>query len=404
MRPSQFIKRFCQVIDPLLIAGIGLLQANLQFAVSQKGPVLSKGAAVVIRNLHGGIQVAGWDKDWVEVEVVPEKGNVSGGAKISPPEGTVSEVLIQPDPVTAKGEVKLKVQLPRFVQLKAVEANDGDISVRSIEGAVHASTGSGNILISQTGEVTAHSSSGDVSVTQAQGAVSIATQSGDIKLNSTGAAELRTQSGDVVLSGSKGNVLIQTSSGDMEVQGIGGDLTVKTSSGDVKASAVEGRLVVNAVSSDVVARRIKLDAQILIVSGDVGLECVGGRTEAGSTSGEIALTNVRGDVDAHSASGDLRISGLIKAGGRYRLKSNSGSVHMTIPENSPGFLATLSSYSSAAETDFPLTLEPGLQHGSISNRVTGKFGDGSAQITLDSFSGEVKLHKASPQSFKQCEE
>jgi DUF4097 and DUF4098 domain-containing protein YvlB len=404
MRSSQFIKRFCQVIDPLLFAGMGLLQANFLSAAPQKGPVLSKGAVAVIRNLHGGIQVAGWDKDWVEVEVVPEKGNVSAGAKISPPEGTVGEVLIQPDPSTAVGEVKLKVQIPRFVQLKAVEGNNGDISVKGIEGAVHASSNSGNILIDQTGEVTVHSSSGDVSVAQIQGAVSVATQSGDIKINSAGPVEVQTQSGDVVLSGSNGSALVQTSSGDMTVHGVGGNLTVKTSSGDVNASAVQGRLVVNAVSSDVVAQRIKQDAQVLIVSGDVVLECVGGRTEAGSTSGEITLTNVRGDVDAHSASGDIRFSGVIKAGGRYRLKSNSGSAHMTIPENSPGFLATLSSYSGSAETDFPLTLEPGLQRGSINNRITGKFGDGGAQITLDSFSAEVKLRKASSHSFKQCEE
>jgi hypothetical protein len=54
------------------------------------------------------------------------------------------------------------------------------------------------------------------------------------------------------------------------------------------------------------------------------------------------------------------------------------------------------------ETDFPLTLDPALQRGSINRRLTGRFGDGQTQITLESFSQEVKLTKAAPESSNDC--
>jgi hypothetical protein len=68
----------------------------------------------------------------------------------------------------------------------------------------------------------------------------------------------------------------------------------------------------------------------------------------------------------------------------------------------PGFTATLSSYSGSVETDFPLTLDPALQRGSINRRLTGRYGDGQTQITLESFSQGVKLTKAAPESSNDC--
>jgi hypothetical protein len=83
------------------------------------------------------------------------------------------------------------------------------------------------------------------------------------------------------------------------------------------------------------------------------------------------------------------------------LKSTSGHAHMTVPADAPGFTATLSSYSGEVETDFPLTVESPLQ-GPVNRRIIGRYGDGQAQIQLDSFSTGVKLSKASADTIKDC--
>src|SRR5439155_13319571 len=73
-----------------------------------------------------------------------------------------------------------------------------------------------------------------------------------------------------------------------------------------------------------------------------------------------------------------------------------------IPADAPGFTATLSSYGGEIETDFPLNVESPLQRGAINRRIIGRYGDGQAQIVLDSFSQGVKLSKASAGALKDC--
>jgi DUF4097 and DUF4098 domain-containing protein YvlB len=138
------------------------------------------------------------------------------------------------------------------------------------------------------------------------------------------------------------------------------------------------------------------------VSGDLQLECIQGRVEVNSTSGSILVSGFKGDLEITTVSGDLAAYGQIQASGRYRLKSNSGGVKLAFPEAAPGFTATLSSYSGSLETDFALILDPALQQGSISRRISGRYGDGRAQIILDSFSGQVELKKSGPGSIDDC--
>jgi hypothetical protein len=72
-----------------------------------------------------------------------------------------------------------------------------------------------------------------------------------------------------------------------------------------------------------------------------------------------------------------------------------GRVIMAIPETSPGFLATLSSYNSDVVTTFPVTTEliAGGSSLGVNRRVVVKQGNGDAQITLDSFGQTVHLTK-----------
>lgn len=384
---------------------LGSILIQTLWAAQEAAPskfALPRGSNVFIRNPLGDIEVTGWNQDTIEAIADSNEGRNPSAVKINTAAGGNGDVTIQPDSSKVKGEVTLIVHLPRYALLKNVEGTSGSISIKDVDSPVKVSCNSGDISISNTKGAAASSNSGEILISNAVGPVTASANSGDIHIQQTGPVEARSQSGDISIQKAAGNVILLTISGDMTTLDIQGDLTVKTSSGDLKAEKVSGRINANLVSSDAELRRVGQDIQVATVSGDVRLECAEGRAELSSTSGEISLSNVRGDVDARSASGNIQYSGAIRAEGRYRLKSNSGSIEMKIPENSPGFTATLNSYSGSAETDFPLTLEPGLQRGSISNRLTGKFGDGRAQITLDSFSEGVKLSKGSAGTFKTC--
>jgi hypothetical protein len=103
--------------------------------------------------------------------------------------------------------------------------------------------------------------------------------------------------------------------------------------------------------------------------------------------------------------------GEIRADGRYRLKSMSGIVRMFIQKEPPGFLSSLSSYKGQIIVDFEMETElsantatsdlPSTQ-GQPVRRLVGRYGEGGARITLDSFSGTVQLGRAPSAEIKKC--
>src|SRR5262249_5943810 len=132
------------------------------------------------------------------------------------------------------------------------------------------------------------------------------------------------------------------------------------------------------------------------------LRCVKGSATVSSASGSINLIGVGGDVDASTASGEVIFKGALRAGGHYRLKSISGEVEMTLLPDAPGFTATLMSYSGEIETDVPLKRDSQWRGTPTNHRITGRYGDGQTQITLDSFRGTVRIAKGTPAMLKEC--
>ena len=216
-----------------------------------------------------------------------------------------------------------------------------------------------------------------------------------------GPLEVQAGSGDISLNDIKGAAKVQTGSGDVTAKDIDGDFIAKLSSGDLELDRVTGLVNVSVTSGNAQVHHGGSDVRINSISGDISVQCVKGHVELNSASGSMNLFDIGDDADATTTSGDVKFASKIRTGGRYRLKSTSGQVHMTVPADSPGFTATLSSYSGEVETDFPLTVESPLQ-GPVNRRIIGRYLDGQAQIQLDSFSTGVKLSKASAGAIKDC--
>ncbi len=184
-----------------------------------------------------------------------------------------------------------------------------------------------------------------------------------------------------------------------------GAAEVKTSSGDVDVDGADGLVDVITTSGAVVVKNARSDVRALSLSGRIDIQCAQGRVDVSNTDGPITLIGAGGDVSATATNSHVRFSGPIRAEGRYYLKSMSGSVEMEAPANSPGFTATFSSYRGGIETDFPLkTNKSGADKGNspVNRRLIGRYGNGQAQITLDSFDGVVKLRKMAAGALKDC--
>lgn len=200
------------------------------------------------------------------------------------------------------------------------------------------------------------------------------------------------------------------SSGDVQAAKVGG-LEARTRASNVYVKDIRGPVSITTVTGTIVVRDVDADVRAVSITGPISIECAKGRIEATTTNGVITLTGIGGDLDATTTGGTITFMGEIRADGRYRLKSMTGMVRMFIQKEPPGFVSSLSSYKGQILLDFEMQTElsantatsdlPSTQ-GQPVRRMVGRYGDGGARITLDSFSGSVQLGRAPAEVLKKC--
>jgi len=329
-----------------------------QGADQDKGPAqapevnlkLERGGKVSISNRAGKITVTGWDRDRIEARATDEEDSMQIPVVANPDQApgnvwlTVGRSVVRNKEGNREyrrsvHEADMVVMVPRYASLEIVESLHADITVSDVQGAVFIDQGNGDVDVKRVGPLRINKQNGDISVSAVDGA-----------------CQIRSLNGDVFVSNVKGLADVGTTGGDMNIQNSGGDV--------LRNSA----------------------------TGSRDLRCVKGRADANTASGSISLVGVGGDVNANTASGEVLFRGRIQAGGRYRLKTISGEVEMSIQPDPPGFTVTMSTYTGELETDFQLKVE-GQSQSRPNRRVIGRYGDGQAQLMLDSFSGSVRIIK-----------
>lgn len=187
----------------------------------------------------------------------------------------------------------------------------------------------------------------DVSITGIKGELKVTTASGDIVLTDVGSIqEAKTGNGDVVIRGS-------VSDGQLDAGSLNGDITIT----DVKAR----RITANSVNGSVVAREVTCDA--------------------------ASLSTIAGDVV---------YAGSLAKGGRYEFTSNSGDVRFS-PSGSTGYALQATSFTGDISSSIALVGQQGRsltnQRGPRRRAATAQVGDGSATVTLQTFSGDISIGK-----------
>jgi DUF4097 and DUF4098 domain-containing protein YvlB len=199
---------------------------------------------------------------------------------------------------------------------------------------------------------------------------------------------------------------IYVRSGNISVIDLDGGVNLRTDEGNITVqrvgSAGGGLVEATTGSGNIDLSHINADVRIVSISSNITVQCVKGDVTARVSSGGIAVSNTDGDVELNVSSGSPSYTGPLQSGRRYRLKTLSGNVDMGIPDT-VGFTAVLTSYSGQLEKDFQLSNDPQTPRSRSNRRAVGKYGDGSARIELDSFSGHVRLRKIEEGSVTDCQ-
>jgi DUF4097 and DUF4098 domain-containing protein YvlB len=174
---------------------------------------------------------------------------------------------------------------------------------------------------------------------------------------------------DINVTGAKGAVTAETVQGEVRVQGGDGLVSLRSVQGSVTLSGAKGRLDVNSVNEDV---------EVTGSSGEITAETV---------NGSIRLTRVdASSVSATSVNGDVDYDGPVRNGGRYALSSHNGDLTLSVAQGTNASVA-VSTFNGEFESDFPVTLTETRK----GRRFNFTLGNGSAQVSMESFQGSIRL-------------
>jgi len=167
---------------------------------------------------------------------------------------------------------------------------------------------------------------------------------------------------------------------------------INRASADLKIRVPYGsRVEAEAVSADVTAES---------VGGDVSIECVNGNVRIQGELDEVSVAVVSGNIHVESTtalksgsfetvSGNVEFRGDLGAGGRFTFESLSGNVRLYLPLSTSAEFEVETFSGDITNELGPAAVRTGDYVPSKSLEFT--LGSGAARVSIESFSGNVKL-------------
>lgn len=193
-------------------------------------------------------------------------------------------------------------------------------------------------------------------------------------------------------------------------------IRVRSVNGSIRAEDVEGELSLHAANGKIEVRGAPREAYLETMTSAIEFEGAGSPVVARTLNGEIDLKGVAGDVEVHSVTGRIRVQGdaieraelrtmtgeieldaSLAEGARVQARSYSGPVRLRLPAGSSARF-DVQSFSGEVASAFAPQPGEGERHGArwrydAGRHLTFAVGDGDARISIESFSGDVKIEE-----------
>jgi len=179
---------------------------------------------------------------------------------------------------------------------------------------------------------------------------------------------------------------------DVIVRGAQGSVDATIGSGKIDVEGGLGAVLLRSFDGAITLRGARASVTIETTMGPIRVADVVGEVDASSNSNHVTLENVdTRNLRVKSISGTIRFRGPLHPDGRYTLIGHSGSVFVTSPLPINATVA-VASVSGAFTSPLPYTVIERQR----SNIFTARFGNGSAQVSMESFIGGLVLDGIRP--------
>jgi hypothetical protein len=294
-KPAPVVVQFTGVVAAALaLAACDITIGASEYSVrEEKKFAVSGPARLSLSTFDGSIEVRGWDRNEVAVEV----------EKVGPDQQTVERIQVK----AAQDGDAITIDVPKPSPLETSGLRR---------------TPSANLVVSVPlrTAVLARSGDGSIQVRRVTGAIDLDTEDGSISLEEVaGTLVARTGDGSVRAQKVDGQVEIHTGDGSVGLDGVLTGVTVETRDGSVEVTARPGS---------------RTDGEWDVTTGDgnVSLEIpegFGADVDARTGDGRVRIDSITDTTDARKNEGEEResVAGKLGGGGKaLRIRTSSGSI------------------------------------------------------------------------------
>jgi len=276
-----------------------------QFAISPRT------ALDLQSSVRGNVQIEGWKKDVVEVEIKKRAAKKEDLQKVD-----VTLSSNAPDGGRAD-----RINIAASMEGSGWLSGSWDNVVPCVDYKIHVPK-----KMLRTITINVASANVQVDSLELDDALSVKTASGQVSITDVEAAvDVNTSSGQVLIDDVDGTVDVDTSSGFISVKDVDKKVRVGSSSGAVQLKKIDGDASASTSSGSVNMHDVKGDVAASTSSGSINLSDVAGAVTASASSGAITVTrakNAKGHVKCFTRSGPILVKdsrGNILAQGRGKV-------------------------------------------------------------------------------------
>ena len=202
---------------------------------------------------------------------------------------------------------------------------------------------------------------------------------------------------------------IETVSASIQIENMGSeDIDAQSVSGTIEIDRCEGEIAAESVSGTVSIAHAMEEVSVQTISGGIVIAGNPTHVEAETVSGSIVIDGVAESVEVESVSGSIRIAGAaleectaetvagsvnytggLTQDGEIDIHSMSGSINVRLSHPIDGEYE-LSSFSGTIRLDLGEGVQLTDARGPGS-RLSFEYGNGDAEITVESFSGNITI-------------
>jgi DUF4097 and DUF4098 domain-containing protein YvlB len=188
----------------------------------------------------------------------------------------------------------------------------------------------------------------------------------------------------------------------------GSHIRAKTINGPIRVRDIEGRLSLHAANGKIDVKGEPIEAHLETVNASIDFKGKDSRVDARTVNGRIDLRGVKGEVVASTMNGSIRVRGDVvdrvdlrtlagsidlevelAPGARAHAKSYNGSITFTLPEDTSARF-DVQSFSGSIRNELGAG-GSSSSRGRPGQRVDFEAGDGDGLVTIDTFSGSVRI-------------